>query len=398
MTNTGASAYMSYNPPSMHTDTGYAPGGGASPAPRPPQRSGSWIVALIAAGLFVGAIFGAGTAILMEEPATVVLSEPAVAEQPTPSEPALSADEEIPVAGALDPAAIGAAVIPSVVAVEVGTTQDGQFLQTASGSGVAIDANHIVTNDHVVEGADSVQVVLSDGRVYQAEVLGSDPITDVAVLSVEVPDLEPLKLGSTIGLTVGVPAIAVGSPLGLEGGPSLSVGVISGLGREVQTGPDVILYGMIQTDAPITNGSSGGALVDRNGALIGITTAVGASQLGIEGIGFATPIEIVDRIAGDIIETGSASHALLGILGSTAYESIGNDGVAPVGVTVEEVTAGSAAATTGVQQGQIITAAGGVSVRTMDELITVLRHYAAGDTVTLDFVDAESITLQLGAR
>jgi putative serine protease PepD len=155
---------------------------------------------------------------------------------------------------------------------------------------------------------------------------------------------------------------------------------------------------MIQTDAPITNGSSGGALVDRNGALIGITTAVGASQLGIEGIGFATPIEIVQRVADDIIETGEASHALLGIVGNTAYESIGDQGVAPIGVAIEEVTPDSAAAGAGVREGLVITAADGVPIRTMDELITLLRHYGAGDTVTLDFVDADSITLELGAR
>ena len=396
MTNTGGSAYMSYDPPTMSPDTASTPG--ASPQPRPPQRSSGWIVALMAAALFVGAIFGAGTTILMEEPAPIVISEPAIAEQPTPSEPAIPAEQTIPVPGSFDPAAVGAAVIPSVVAVEVGTTQDGRFLQTGSGSGVAFDTTHIITNHHVVDGASAVQVVLSDGRVYQAEVVGSDPITDVAVLSVAVPDLSPLPLGSTKNLIVGVPAIAVGSPLGLEGGPSLSVGVISGLGREVQTNPDVILYGMIQTDAPITNGSSGGALVDRNGALIGITTAVGASELGIEGIGFATPVEIVERVANDIIETGSASHSLLGILGSTFYEAIDEEGVAPVGVTVEEVTAGSAASAAGIGAGQVITAAGGVSVRTMDELITVLRLFAAGDTITLDFVDADSITLQLGGR
>jgi putative serine protease PepD len=396
MTDTGASAYMSYEPPSMSPDTGYKPGGSSDP--RPPQRNGGWIVALIAAALFVGAIFGAGTTILTQEQAPVAVTGPVIAEQPTPSESAIPAEQTVPSLAGLDAAAVGAAVIPSVVSVEVGTTQDGQFLQTASGSGVAFDTTHIITNHHVVDGSSAVQVVLSDGRVYQAEVVGSDPITDVAVLSVAVPDLSPLPLGSTTDLIVGMPAIAVGSPLGLEGGPSLSVGVISGLGREVQTTPEVILYGMIQTDAPITNGSSGGALVDRTGALIGITTAVGASELGIEGIGFATPIEIVKRIATDIIETGSASHSLLGILGSTSYQEIGDQGVAPVGVTIEEVTAGSAAGSAGIRSGQIITAAGGVSVRTMDELITVLRLFGAGDTITLDFVEADSITLQLGAR
>jgi hypothetical protein len=131
---------------------------------------------------------------------------------------------------------------------------------------------------------------------------------------------------------------------------------------------------MIQTDAPITNGWSGGALVDSNGKLIGITTAIGASQLGIEGIGFATPIEIVERVAIEIIDTGSASHALLGILGSTSYESIADSGVMPVGVTVEEVTESSSAAVAGIAVGQVITSVDGVPVRTMDELITALPH------------------------
>ena len=381
MTDSGPSAYLSYEPARVTPP----------PAPKPPRRKGGGIAVLIAAALFLGALFGAGVTTLVDDPAPVVLPVQPVAEQ------AVAAQQPAP-SGLFDPAAIGSRVIPSVVTVEVGATQGGEFAQTASGSGVAIDEQHIITNNHVVDGATAVQVVLSDGRVYQAEVVGTDPITDVAVLLVAVPDLQPIAFGSTDSLSVGEPAIAVGSPLGLDGGPSLSVGVISALEREVQTTPEIILFGMIQTDAPITNGSSGGALVDRDGALIGITTAVGASQLGIEGIGFATPIEIVQRVADDIIETGEASHALLGILGSTAYESIGDEGVAPIGVAIEEVTPDSAAAGAGVRQGLVITAADGVPVRTMDELITLLRHYGAGDTVTLDFVDADAITLQLGAR
>ncbi len=389
MTDTENSAHMGHI---AVTDYQPPPGAASPPAPKPPRYKGGAIAALIAAALFIGAISGAVAATLIDDPAPVVSAGPPVAEQ---AEPALQAT--LP-ATALDPAAVGATVIPSVVAVEVGSTRDGEFLKTASGSGVVFDNEHIVTNNHVIAGATAVQVVLSDGRVYPAEVVGSDAITDVAVLSVTAADLEPLALGSTDSLAVGMPAIAVGSPLGLEGGPSLSVGVISALGREVQTTPEVILYGMIQTDAPITNGSSGGALVDRNGALIGITTAVGASQLGIEGIGFATPIEIVEKIVNDILETGSASHALLGILGSTAYESIGNDGIAPIGVTVEDVTPNSAAQGAGIEKGQVITAADGAPVRTMDELITVLRLYRGGETVILDFANAESVTLQLGTR
>ena len=375
--------------------TGYEPPATSAPRePRPPRKRRGAIVLLLAAALFVGAVTGAAVTTLIDDPAPVAIAEQPIAEPATPA----SQVEVAQAPGTLDPAAIGAVVIPSVVAVEVGTTQNGDFLQTASGSGVIYDAQHIITNNHVVDGSTAVQVVLSDGRVYPADVVGTDPITDVAVLSVDAPDLVPLTRGSTDSLAVGVPAIAVGSPLGLDGGPSLSVGVVSALGREVQTNPSVVLYGMIQTDAPITNGSSGGALVDRNGALIGITTAVGASDLGIEGIGFATPIEIVERVANDILANGEASHALLGIVGSTAYQPIDNEGVAPLGVTVEEVTPGSAAAGAGINAGQVITAADGVPVHTMDELITLLRLYGAGDSIELDFADSASVTILLGAR
>ena len=364
-----------------------------TPNPQQPKR-GSGTAALVAAALLVGIVSGGGAAILLFNDQA---SEPVVVTTTVPEVTTTTASALEPSA-TVDPAAVGATVIPSVVAVEVGASQNGDFVQTASGSGVVFDATHIITNHHVVEGASAVQVVLSDGRVYEAQVVGSDPLTDVAVLSVQAPDLAPISLGSTEELAIGAPSVAVGSPLGLDGGPSLSVGVISALGREVQTGPDVVLYGMIQTDAPITNGSSGGALVDSSGALIGITTAVGASQLGIEGIGFATPIEIVSRVVEDIIATGEASHALLGILGSTAHESIGNGGTAPIGVTVEEVTPGSAADGAGITAGQVITAIDGVAVRTMDELITALRHYGAGDTAQLAFSDTAPITLRLGAR
>lgn len=379
---------------------------GNTPQPRVPLRpspnrgrSGG-IVILIAAALFVGAITGVAVANAFGDDAPVVAGVQPVPEAVEPAEQPDTEAVERPAArqDELDPAAIGETVIPSVVAVQVGATQNGQFLATASGSGVVYDEGHILTNDHVVEAADLVQVVLSDGRVYPAEVVGSDPVTDVAVLSVSAPNLSPLALGSADELIVGVPAIAVGSPLGLDGGPSLSVGVISALGREVQTGPEVVLYGMIQTDAPITNGSSGGALVDRNGALIGITTAVGASDLGIEGIGFATPIEIVEKVAEDILTDGAASHALLGIVGSTAFEPIDNDGVAPLGVTVEEVTPDSAADRAGIAVGQVITAADGQTVHTMDELITILRRYDAGEAITLAFAEEASVVVELGAR
>jgi len=385
MTMTSASGtYIGYQPPGTKAPLGSEP---------PRKKRGGWI-AVVAAALVVGGLSGAAASVLIhDEPAA-----PVVIEVPAAAVPATPSDTVVPTFLGVDPAAVGATVIPSIVTVQVGSIQNGEFVATRSGSGVVFDPSHIITNHHVIDGATAVQVVLSDGRVYDAEIVGSDPITDVGVLVLETTDLDPLALGATDTLTVGMPAIAVGSPLGLDGGPSLSVGVISALGREVRTGPDVVLFGMIQTDAPITNGSSGGALVDANGRLIGITTAVGASQLGIEGIGFATPIEIVERVATEIIETGSASHALLGILGSTAFEPISESGVMPVGVTVEEVTESSSAAIAGIAVGQVITSVDGVPVRTMDELITALRHYSAGETVTIELTDGGMVTLQLGTR
>jgi S1-C subfamily serine protease len=302
-------------------------------------------------------------------------------------------------AAAPNTAEVGAAVIPSIVTVEVGSTSNGSFIPNGSGSGVILDTSgNIATNDHVVAGGNQIRVILSDGRIYDADLIGTDPLTDLAVLNIAANDLSPIALGSTDELTIGTPAIAVGSPLGLEGGPSLSVGVVSALGREVQTGPETILYGMIQTDAPITSGSSGGSLVNTDGALIGITTAVGVSNIGVEGIGFATPVEIVERVTAEIIATGSVSHALLGITGDTAYDTTEDGGSAPVGVNVREVTPASAADAAGVSVGDVITAVDGTDVLTMDELITALRHVGAGDVVTVSLSDGRTVTVTLAPR
>jgi S1-C subfamily serine protease len=304
-----------------------------------------------------------------------------------------------PTAEPTDAAVVGAAVIPSIVTVEVGSSSEDTFAQVGSGSGVVLDeSGHIITNHHVVEVGDAARVVLSDGRVYEAELVGSDPLTDLAILRIPTTDVVPIALGSTSDLVVGNLAIAVGSPLGLEGGPSLSVGVVSALGREVQTGPDTILYGMIQTDAPITSGSSGGSLVGETGALIGITTAVGVSNIGVEGIGFATPVEIVERITTELITTGSVSHGQLGIGGATAYDDTGDGGFVPVGVTVRSVSPDSPASASGIVVDDVITAINGTAVLTMDELITALRRVSAGDSVAVSLRGTDPVLVTLTTR
>jgi putative serine protease PepD len=301
----------------------------------------------------------------------------------------------VPPGSAVDAVAVGEKVIPSIVTVDVLAGNN----VVGSGSGVIVtDDGYIVTNDHVVAVGGNFRVVLSDGRTaYDAELVGTDPLTDLAVLDIDATGLTPIEFGSTTDLTVGEPAVAVGSPLGLQGGPSLTVGVLSAFGRQVQTDASTILYGMLQTDAPITSGSSGGALVDGAGRLIGITTAVGVSQVGVEGIGFATPVEIVERVTDELIADGSVQHALLGITGATTFDDATDGAEVAAGVMVESVNPGSAADDAGLAAGDVITSIDGAAIETMDELIYALRLQRPGDQVTLT-VDGNDVQVTLDAR
>jgi S1-C subfamily serine protease len=265
------------------------------------------------------------------------------------------------------------------------------------------DQGLIVTNAHVVDGATATQITLQDGTIFDAEIVGVDPRTDLAVLRVAAASLEPLELGSTEALEIGDLAIAVGNPLGLAGGASLTVGVVSAFAREVDTADAPTLFGMLQTDAPITRGSSGGALVDSQGRLIGITTAIGVSSAGAEGIGFAIPVELVRRITDEIITTGSVRHAFIGVRLDTHLEDRDDGGMSPAGAVVTSFPDGvaSAAADAGVREGDIITNFEGAEVTTPDDVISGVRLYRVGDTVSITVQrDGEtmSIDLVLGER
>jgi S1-C subfamily serine protease len=195
----------------------------------------------------------------------------------------------------VDVSAIASDVVNGVVRVEIQAPIRGQSEIVGSGSGVIVDSGGtIVTNAHVVEAGSSFEVVLTNGDVLEAAVLGLDTADDLALLHIDMAGLTPITLGETASLQVGDPVIAVGNPLGLEGGPSVSTGIISALNRTLQDS-GITLSGIIQTDAAMTQGSSGGALLDANGRLIGITTAVGVSSVGIEGIGFAIPVETITQ-------------------------------------------------------------------------------------------------------
>lgn len=279
---------------------------------------------------------------------------------------------------------VAALVIPSIVTVEVSSTASDEFVADASGSGVVLaSSGTIVTNQHVVDGAAAIRVVFADGRTYAATLLGEDALTDLAVLDIATEGLTPIAIGSSRSMAIGDTAIAIGSPLGLEGGPSVTVGVLSAFDRRVDTGEGTELFGMLQTDAPITRGSSGGALVDARGRLIGITSAIGVSDVGAEGLGFAIPVEMVERITADLIATGVSPHPFLGISGATHFETQVDGALAPAGVQIAEVIADTAADLGGLAVGDIITTFDGEPVVTMDRLVVELRYFRVGDTIEL---------------
>jgi putative serine protease PepD len=364
------------------------------PSAPPPSRQGrrSWWVPVLSA--FLGAALAvSGMAVInavngdsdttLASPTTTLASSAQASNAGGSGAVTIPALPDTPV----DAASVGAKVVPSVVTVQVGTEGANGFSGQGSGSGVIFDnAGHIVTNNHVATLGSAHQVVLADGRVFPATVVGTDPVTDLAVLQISADGLTPIQLGSSDALEVGDPAVAVGSPLGLEGGPSLTVGVLSAFGRRVTTGSSAAdaetLFGMLQTDAPITQGSSGGALVDAGGRLIGITTAVGVSSIGVEGIGFATPVEIVSQVANEIIATGQATHAYLGVSVSTAMDAIEGGGSVPAGAAVETVEPGTAAANAGIKVGEVITAVDGTKVAGQEQLVALLRRYQAGAVAT----------------
>jgi putative serine protease PepD len=282
-------------------------------------------------------------------------------------------------------AVVARRVIPSIVTVEVGSEAAGEFVANASGSGVVLRADGLlVTNQHVIAGAGQVRVIFSDGHTYPAEVTGADEATDLAVLRVDATGLTPIAIGSTTSLSIGDTAIAVGSPLGLAGGPSVTEGVVSAFNRRVAADQGAEMFGMLQTDAPITRGSSGGALVDDEGRLIGITTAIGVSDVGAEGLGFAIPVELVTRVTDDLIATGKATHPFLGITGTTYLRPEADGSTVPAGVSVVSVMPDTAAAAAGMAVGDLILSYDGTPVTVMEQLVVAMRLYRVGDKVNFE--------------
>ena len=293
----------------------------------------------------------------------------------------------------------------TIVQVQVGNiSEDGEFLPNGGGSGVVIsDEGLIMTNHHVIDNSTEVRVVFEDGRMYESEIIGSDRLTDIGLLKISASNLVPISIGNSDALLVGDLAVAIGHPLTLGAAPTVTTGVVSALERRLDVGGEamnsgVTLFGLIQTDAPITRGSSGGALINSNGELIGITTAIATADVGAEGLGFAVPVNLALGIADDLLKEGQILHAFLGILGAQHFDTADDGARVFSGVIIQELYGPGnevfAIGKAGAIPGDIIKKINGINVKTLDGLITVLREKRAGDTVEIEILrNSQFITL-----
>jgi putative serine protease PepD len=285
-----------------------------------------------------------------------------------------------------------------VVEITVGSAGAGSLggggATQAQGSGfVYDDQGHIITNQHVVDGAESVSVRFSDGSTHDATVVGTDPSTDLAVLKVDAPAslLKPLRLGKSSKLAVGDGVIAIGSPFGLE--QTVTTGIVSALNRQINSPNDFAIDDAIQTDAAINHGNSGGPLLDLSGRVIGVNSQIESESGGNDGIGFAVPSDTVAQIAADLIADGEVEHAYLGV--ATGDTSSGD------GASIAEVRPGTPAAAAGLREGDVVTEIDGEAVADADELRTLIDARQPGDSVELTIVrdgNEQTIEVELAAR
>ena len=309
-------------------------------------------------------------------------------------------------------ARVAAQLSPSVVQVNVRAVQATPFGPQEGegvGSGVIYRKDgYIITNNHVIQDADEVNVAFADGSTETGQVVGRDPSTEIAVVKVDRNDLPAAKFSESHDLIVGQPAIAIGSPSGFQS--TVTAGVISGLNRELSsqlTGgrqQDPALVGLIQTDAAISPGNSGGALADRDGEVIGINVAyLPPQQTGAENIGFAIPSDTAVSVADQLIENGRATHPYLGIsLADLTPEAAQQFSVSvDSGAIVANVESGGPADDAGLRAKDVITALDSTEIKDSGDLLSALRSYQPGDNITLTVDrngDERNIDVKLGER
>ena len=314
---------------------------------------------------------------------------------------------------------------PGVVSVDVASSESGP----SGGSGFVLDEQgHIVTNQHVVEGAEEISVRFASGVREDAEIVGEDPSTDVALIKVDAPEglLEPLTLGDSSTVGVGEPVIAIGNPLNV--GISVTTGIVSGIGRPIKAPNDYTIDDAVQTDAAINPGNSGGPLLDSRGTVIGVNAQIASESGGFEGVGFAVPIDTVKSVVEQLITTGEVVHGYIGVRmfpagidEISAYTGLSDDqladeyGLPENGAIVSEVSAGGPAEKAGIEGGEeeeiegvsvplgdVITGIDGDPVSSPDDVIEVVNSAEPGDELTLTVVtpgeEARLLKVTVGDR
>jgi serine protease Do len=286
-------------------------------------------------------------------------------------------------------AAVVAKVKPSVVAINVEITAYDIYNQPvqerAAGSGwIVSDDGYIVTNNHVVEGADSVTVTLDDGSVFPAATVRTDPLTDLAVVKIDAHDLSAVNVGDSSKLSIGDWVVAVGNSLGM--GTSATQGIVSALDISLATSSGETVLGLIQTDAAINPGNSGGPLVNLSGEAVGINS-IKISQVGVEGMGYAISINEAMPIIQQLIQTGYVVRPWLGIGAATVDQTVAMTyGLSTdKGVLVTSVADGSPASQAGLMAGDVITALDSKETDNLAEFVKTLNSYQIGQTVTITY-------------
>jgi S1-C subfamily serine protease len=308
-------------------------------------------------------------------------------------------------------------VVEITVTAEASESPFGAPRAQGQGSGFVYDRQgRVVTNQHVVQGASSVSVRLWNGQTYDAEVVGTDASTDLAVLDVDAPAsvLMPLRLGDSGEVEVGDAVVAIGSPFGLE--QTVTSGIVSALHRQMTAPNDFSINDSIQTDAAINHGNSGGPLLNSRGRVIGVNAQIESESGGNDGVGFAIPSNTVRSIVSQLVETGEVEHAYLGVGVQTIPASVADELALVEGVALTEVRPDTPASRAGLRAasgsrlvdgqsyptgGDLVTALDGKKITSAEELQSVIDASKPGDTVSITFVrdgDSRTVQVQLASR
>jgi putative serine protease PepD len=344
--------------------------------------------AIVAAAL-VGAATGAGAYALLDSGGTTVVRQVTV---DNGASTAASSATQAPSQVYTKAAASVVELTVSSAGSGFGPDGDGG---TAQGSGFVYDRQgHVVTNAHVVDGANTVSVRFSNGRTYDATVVGTDSSSDLAVLKVDAPAsaLRPLALADSSRVVVGQAVVAIGSPFGLEG--SLTSGIVSALHRQMTAPNGFAIDDSIQTDAAINHGNSGGPLLDLGGRVVGVNAQIESDSGGNDGVGFAIPSNTVRSVVGQLIGGGQVRYAYLGVSVDTATGTT-------TGATLTSVRDGTPAADAGLQEGDVVVAIDDRTIQTADQLRSAVADKQPGEQLTLTYVrdgERKTATVKLAER